>query len=295
MIVNARAAALSFVSFVAFVSFVPAELSPEAKQPPARRIISLVPALTEMVFAVGAGDTVIAVSSFDDYPPQVKALPRVGALLDPDVERIIALKPDLVLVYGSQTDLMTQLSRASIPYFEYRHGGLATVTTTIRALGQRTGQPTQADALASDIERRLTALRQRTATLKKPRTLLVFGRERGSLRNIYASGGRGFLHDMLEAAGGLNVFADIEAESVQASSELILTRAPEVIIELRSVDIPDAPERATEIGSWKTLASVPAVRTNRIHLLTGKDLAVPGPRVADGAEEFARLLHGSPR
>ena len=155
-----------------------------------------------MVFAIGAGDAMIAVSSYDQYPPQVKALPRVGALLDPDVERIIVLKPDLVLLYGSQTDLMTQLSRASIPYFEYRHGGLSTVTATIRGLGERTGRKAAADTLAAGIERRLADIRRRTSGLPKPRTLLVFGRERGSLRNIYASGGRGFLHDMLEAAGG---------------------------------------------------------------------------------------------
>ena len=145
----------------------------------------------------------------------------------PDVERIITLRPDLVLLYGSQADLITQLTRASIPYFEYRHSGLSGVTETIRRLGQRLGHATQANALTTSIESRLSALRQRTAKLEKPRTLLVFGRERGSLRSIYASGGRGFLHDMLEAAGGINVFADVQAESVEASTEMVLTRAPD--------------------------------------------------------------------
>ena len=79
------------------------------------RVISLVPALTEMVFAIGAGHRVVAVSSYDEDPPQVRKLPRVGALLDPDVERIISLRSDLVLLYGSQTDLMAQLARASVP------------------------------------------------------------------------------------------------------------------------------------------------------------------------------------
>jgi iron complex transport system substrate-binding protein len=254
----------------------------------ANRVISLVPALTEMVFAIGAGDRVIAVSSYDDYPPQVKSLPRVGALIDPDVERIIALKPDLVLLYGSQTDLMTQLSRASIPYFEYRHGGLADVTATMRALGRRTGDAQRADAAATEIERRLAMLRKRSSTLKKPRTLLVFGRESRSLRNIYVSGGRGFLHDILEAAGGTNVFADVAAESVQASSEMILARAPEVIVEIRSGD--DAAQDA-EIATWKQLASVPAARSERIYLLTGRFIGVPGPRVADSAEQIAAVLH----
>ena len=255
------------------------------------RIISLVPALTEMTFAIGAGDKVVAVSSYDEDPPQVRSLPRVGALLDPDVERIIVLRPDLVLVYGSQLDLMTQLNRASIPYFEYRHAGLADVTVTIRALGQRLGRTSQAQALAEDIERRLARLRQRTSALKRPRTLLVFGRERGSLRNIYASGGRGFLHDILEAAGGVNVFAEVSAESVQASSELILARAPDAIVELRTTDIPAERDRAAEIDSWRTLASLPAVKGHRVYLLTGRFLVVPGPRIAEATEQIAQLLH----
>jgi iron complex transport system substrate-binding protein len=267
---------------------------PIAQAPP-ERIVSLVPALTEMVFAMDAGSRVIAVSSYDEDPPEVRALPRVGALLDPDVERIIAMRADLVLLYGSQTDLMTQLARASIPYFEYRHGGLAGVTSTIRVLGQRLGRVDAAEQLASNIERRIDVLRQRTAALPKPRTLLVFTRERGSLRNIYASGGRGFLHDMLEAAGGVNVFADVAAESVQASSELILSRAPEVILELRPTDAPLAQEQEAEMRSWRTLGSLPAVRNNRLYLLPGRAYVVPGPRVAEGAEAMATLLHGAAR
>lgn len=261
-------------------------------QPSPARLISLVPALTEMVFAIGAGDRVVAVSSYDEDPPQVRSLPKVGALIDPDVERIITLRPDLVLLYGSQADLMTQLTRASIPYFEYRHSGLVGVTDTIRALGKRLGKVSEANAAVTSIDTRLATVRQRTASLKKPRTLLVFGRESGSLRNIYASGGRGFLHDMLEVAGGVNVFADVKTESVEASTEMILARAPEVILEIRSIEVPAGP--AHDIGSWKVLASLPAVRTNRIHLLTGKSLVVPGPRVAEGVERMAAVLHPKP-
>ena len=266
-----------------------------AAQSAPTRLVSLVPALTEMAFAIGAGDRVVAVSSYDEDPPEVRQLPKVGALLDPDVERIIALRADLVLLYGSQTDLMTQLKRASVPYFEYRHGGLATVTETIRALGTRLDRAPQAEKLARGIEQRLQALRSRTATLKKPRVLLVFSRERGTLRNIYASGGRGFLHDMLEAAGGINVFADVSAESVQASTEMVLVRAPEVILEIRSTDIPAPGQEDEEMRAWHALASVPAVRNDRLHILAGREFVIPGPRVAEGAEAMFRILHGNAR
>jgi iron complex transport system substrate-binding protein len=286
---NASSTFVSFVSFVFFVFSLSFVFSIGAAQAP-QRIISLVPALTQMLFAIGAGPQVVAVSSFDQEPAAVKALPRVGALIDPDVERILSLKPDLVAIYGSQDDLRTQLDRASIAHFDYRHSGLAGITVTIRELGERTGHVREATHLAGDIERHLAALRTKTAGRPKLRTLLVFGRETGGLRNIYASGGRGFLHDLLDIAGGVNVFGDIQAESVQPSAEQILARAPDAILEIRAVGL-TTEGAPLETASWNALASVPAVRQHRVLVLAGSHFVVPGPRVVETAEGMARALH----
>lgn len=280
------ATAMFFMSLVSFVSFV---FPARAAQTP-QRIISLVPALTQMLFAIGAGPQVVAVSSFDTEPASVQALPKVGALLDPDVERILSLKPDLVALYGSQDDLRAQLTRAGIAQFEYRHTGLSGIMTTIRALGTQTGQVKEATQLIDDIERRLAVVKTRTAGQPPLRTLLVFGREPESLRNIYASGARGFLNDLLEIAGGTNVFSDVDAESVQPSSEQILARAPDAILEIRSIGL-TAAGAPVETASWNTLASVPAVKQRRVFLLAGSHFVVPGPRVAETAEQMARVLH----
>jgi iron complex transport system substrate-binding protein len=262
-----------------------------AIQPPPRRIVSLVPALTEMLFAIGAGPQVVAVSSYDEFPPQVKSLPRVGALLDPDTERILSLTPDLVVTYGSQVDLQTQMKRASIATYDYRHGGLDHIFTTMRELGQRTGHGTEAQQVTAAIESRIAAVKARVAGRPRPRTLLVFGREARALRNVYVSGGRGFLHDMLVAAGGEDVFGDVGRESLQATTETILARAPEVILELRSENIPVGNELVEETRVWSRLAAVPAVRTGRVYFITGQQMTVPGPRVADGIERMAKALH----
>ena len=93
-----------------------------------QRIISIIPSTTEMLFAMGAGPRVIGVGNFDRYPPEAETRTKVGGLIDPDVERIISLKPDLVVVYGTQTDLRAQLERAGIPMFLYQHAGLADIT-----------------------------------------------------------------------------------------------------------------------------------------------------------------------
>ena len=256
-----------------------------------RRIVSIVPALTETLFAIGAGPQVVGVSSFARFPAAVEGLPRVGALLDPDMERVFSLRPDLVLLYDSQRDQRTQIARAGIPVFSYRHGGLEDVTATIRELGRRTGHAAEARAVAEEIERDLAAIRARVVGRTPAPTLVVMGREPGIIRNVYASGGIGFIHDMLEAAGGENVFADVAREAAQPSSETILTAAPEVIIELRAEGILTADEVDRETRVWQRLSTIPAVRQERVHFLIGSELVVPGPRVAEATRRLAELLH----
>ncbi|MBY0497511.1 MAG: helical backbone metal receptor [Cyanobacteria bacterium] len=260
-------------------------------QAPPRRIISLVPNVTEILFAIGAGPQVVAVSNYDVEPPEVRSLPTVGALVDPDTEKIISLRPDLVITYGSQTELQAQLKRVSIPFFDYRHGGLDHIMVTMRALGERTGHVDQADKAARTLQAGIDAVKTRVAGKPRPRTLLVFGREPGSLRNIYASAGRGFLHDMLIAAGGEDVLNDIEKESAQVSTEMILARKPDVILELNAANRLNDADLKAVVDPWMTLSSVPAVRNKRVIVLNGPGLTVPGPRVVDGIEKMAKALH----
>jgi iron complex transport system substrate-binding protein len=267
--------------------------SDAATQAPAAasRVISLVPAVTEMLFAIGAGDQVVGVSSFDRFPPEVASKPRVGALVDPDFERIISLRPDLVIVYHTQTDLMSRLERLHIPMFRYEHAGLADITRTIRAIGDRTGRTTRAGALANTVERDLDAIRRRVAGQPRPRTALLFGREAGTLRSIYASAGVGFLHDMLETAGGDDVFGDVKRESLQVTTEVLLARAPDVIVETRSAEGWTPARLARERSVWSALPSLPAVRRGRVYILADDRFEIPGPRVAESVRLIADVLH----
>jgi iron complex transport system substrate-binding protein len=257
-----------------------------------RRVVSLVPALTEVLFAIGAGPQVVAVSSYDEFPPDVKKLPRVGALLDPDSERILALRPDLVLLYGSQSSQETQFARAKIRTYSYRHGGIATALDTIRELGALTGRQVDAARVVRDVQTRLDAVRASVKGRARPRVLLVFERQPRTLRELYVSGGRGFLHEMLEIAGGQNVFSDVDRESVQPSTETLLARAPEVIVEVQTRGMLEAREVIDEQNVWSSLTSIPAVRNKRIHILSGDYLVVPGPRLAQATEAFAQVIHG---
>jgi iron complex transport system substrate-binding protein len=258
---------------------------------PPRRVVSLIPATTEMLFAMGAGDRLVGVSTYDRFPPEVNRITRVGGLLDPDLERLLSLRPDLVIVYGTQTDLIRQLERASIPMFRYQHSDLPDIAATMRAIGARIGAAPAAEAAADRMEQQLADLRARVAGRPRPRTLLVFGREPGSLRGIDASGGFGFLHDLLEMAGGSDVLSDFKRQSVQMSTEMVIARAPEVIIELQYGDSLKRAALDAETRVWNALSSVPAVKARRVYVLTGDEFVVPGPRIVVAAERFARVLH----
>ena len=256
-----------------------------------QRIVSLVPAVTEMIFAIGDGSRVAAVSNYDHFPADVAKLPRVGGLLDPSVERILAIKPDLVIVYATQKELIERLDRAHIAYFNYQHKALPDILTTIQAIGARIGSAERANQVAAQMQRSLDEIRTKTSGAPHPATLLVFERDPASLRNVYASGGYGFLHDMLEIAGGKNVFASVKQQAVQASTEMLITSKPDVIIELLYGDSLKNTDVAKELRAWDALASVPAVRSHRISALTGDEFVVPGPRVVDATRKLARTLH----
>ena len=237
---------------------------------------------------MGAGPRVIGVGNFDRYPPEALTRPKVGGLIDPDVEHIISLKPDLVVVYGTQNDLRTQLERASIPMFLYQHAGLPDITATIRDLGARIGSVRESRALADRIEAEIADVRKRVAGRPRPRTLVVFGRDAETLRGIYASGAVGFLHDMLDAAGGTNVFADVKRQSIQTTSELAVARAPDVIIE---IGVDTASTSGRNLRAWETLPSIPAVRNKRIYQLRGDGMMNPGPRISASVRRMAEVLH----
>jgi iron complex transport system substrate-binding protein len=287
--------ALLCVALAALVAAcAPGAAPPAGERPfagPPRRIVSIVPAVTEMLFAIGAGPNVVAVSSFDNWPPEVKGLARVGALLDPDIEQILRLRPDLVVVYGTLPEVSAKLDRAGIATFSYVMGGLDNLTGTIRRLGQAVGRRREAEKAATDLEARFDAIRMRVSGLKRPRTLLVFGREPGALRAIDASGGVGFLADIVTLAGGDNVLAGEKREAVRVGTESILAAAPEIVIDLHYGRTLSPEQIDRERAAWHTLPALPAVREGRVALLVGDEFVVPGPRLADAAEAIADVIH----
>jgi len=244
-----------------------------------------------MLFAIGGDDRVVAVSSFDHYPPAVELKPRVGALVDPDFERIIALRPDLVVVYGTQSDLIQRLQRLQIPIFSYENTDIAELTKTIATLGERIGRVREAASEVDRITRGIDEITSLVAGAPRPKTALLFGRDLGTLRGIFASGGVGFMHDVLIAAGADDVFADVKRQSLQVSTETLLARAPETIVEAYPKGDWTPALIASETLVWRGLPTLPAVRNGRVYILADDALVVPGPRIVTAVRLMAHALH----
>lgn len=249
----------------------------------ARRVVSLVPAATETLFALGAGDRVVGVSSYDRWPAEVEALPRVGALLDPDTERILTLDPDLVVVDPSQRTLASQLASVGIEAFTWPTADIEDYFTRLGGLGRALGMETEAAELERALRAELAAVAATAAGRERVPTLLVFGRRPGAFAELWVSGGVGFLHELVEIAGGDNLFGHLDLQSFKAGLEVLVADPPAVVVETTGADV-DAEAIAAE---WRSL---PGFANVSVGVLEGSGTLVPGPRMGETARRIAAAV-----
>jgi iron complex transport system substrate-binding protein len=251
------------------------------------RIISLAPSITETLFAVGAGPQLAAVTSTDTYPPEVKRLPTVGGFAPETIstEAILARKPDLVLAGGQfQRPIVESMDKLGIPALVIDPTSLDAVEEAISRIGRLTGHEAKAGAVAADFRRRRRAVR-RAALAKdaaRVRVLYVFWDE-----PLETAGSGTFVGQMIAEAGGVNIFADLDQDYPQVSDEAVLARNPECILAPNRGGATFA-ARLSHRPGWNRLA---AVKATRISTVPEELLHRPGPRLIDGLEKIAALLH----
>jgi len=250
-----------------------------------RRIVSLVPGVTEILFAIGAQDALVGVTDFCDYPPDARRKARVGDMLAPNLETLVSLRPDLVVATrsGNREETFDQLKRLGLPvYLVDEPPSIADVLRLVGGLGRLTGRRDAAAAVAAGLERRITAVRERVAGRPHPRVLYVLWPE-----PLIVPGRGSLVSELIASAGGESVTADQGQGYPRMSLEAAVGRAPEVIILARhgGGTGPAAREQ------WQRLESLPAIRSGRLYAADGDLLHRYGPRVVDGLELLARLIH----
>ncbi len=256
------------------------------------RIICMSPASAELVFAIGQGERVVGVSDFTTYPPEADDLPRCGGFFNPNFELILALDPDIIITQGEAAELNRFGERYGVSILSLDITGLDSIYEAIALLGRRLGSEKEVGELVGEMKAGMQEIADRAGDRAQVRTLLVTGRDPGSLREVHVVGGGGFLHDLLTAAGGENILSDAGREYLTVSKEIILARGPEVIIELQGEGMMGERERERYLSVWNQMPALPAVRDGRVYVIGEGFALVPGPRVVKTAERIARLLHG---
>jgi len=252
---------------------------------PARvdRVISLAPNLTEIVFAVGGGDSLVGNTTYCDYPAQAKAVAKVGDSIHPSLEAIIALRPQVVLIStSSQLEAFTrQLQDRNIAVFVSDPHDLEGIFRSIDQVGQILGQTEQASQLLKSLRERVDAVEQ---AVKQTKPVRVFYQASGE--PLYAAGRDAYVTDLIRRAGSISVTGDVPGAWPKYSKESALAAQPEAIILPTGGSMGAANSTVDE-----SLRTSPAVRSGRVYKINDDYLARPGPRAIDGLEAMARALH----
>lgn len=245
-----------------------------------RRIVSLNPATTELFFALGAGDRLVGRTQFDNYPPAARAVPNLGNAMQPSVEAVLGARPDLVLLYASNMnrDAATRLHAAGVPTLTLRGDRIADFRRTVMILGRILGDTVTASVVVDSVSRTLATVRAATASLPRPTT---FWKAWDS--PVIAIGGGSFLTDLVEIAGGRNIYGDDPRPSLDVTIEDVVRRDPDVVIAG-----PESSERMRAQPAWRALR---AVRDGHIVVFDTMLVGRPGVRLGEAAVSIARLLH----
>lgn len=258
--------------------------APSGPPHPPARIVSLTPALTEILFAVGAGDRVVGVTEYCDYPPEAKSRTKVGGYVNPSVEAVVALRPELVVVSPGpgNRDAALAMQRAGLRVEVVAAETLDESLRAIDAVAALCGDAEAGKRLSAGIRDRLSAISREVAGQPRVPTLFCIQTE-----PIIAAGRDTLPSQLLEIAGGLNVV--VEPRYPRLGLETVIAAKPELILQAR-MDVP-ADGAHTEETFWARWPQIPAVAAHRVVVLTDGLALRPGPRVAEAAAALARILH----
>jgi iron complex transport system substrate-binding protein len=251
---------------------------------PARRVVSLAPSVTEILFAVGLDAEVVGVTSFCDYPSQAKTKPKIGSSI-PNLEAILGLRPDLVVGNKDfiRPDGLAKLEQLKIPVFILSPKTVEDILGHITIVGRLVGHDKEARMVGQGLRDRLNDIRSRMASVKPVRVFYVVNTD-----PLISVGAGSFIHQMLELAGGENVVGRTVAPYPKVSLEEIIRKNPEVLLfPVGTMEgIPEAEQQR-----WRKWTSLSAVAHNRLHQVRAELVNRPGPRVIEGVEVLAKTFH----
>ncbi|MDB5991585.1 MAG: putative Cobalamin binding protein BtuF [Herbaspirillum sp.] len=257
---------------------------------PAQRIVTLAPHATELVFAAGAGERIVGTVSYSDYPAAARSIPRIGSNSQIDIERLIALKPDLLVVWlhGNATRQLEKLRSLGIPLFYSEPQHLSDIPDAVERLGRLAGTETQARASAAALRAQLAALSAQYRA--RPPVRLFY---QVWPHPLYTLNGKHIVSDAIRLCGGVNIFANLSATAPIVGVEAVLLENPEVVISgdlKRKNEDGNEDEKEGELALWRTYPALLAVQRDNLFALDGDLLSRPGPRMIEGTAALCKSL-----
>lgn len=267
------------------------EKSSSYSDAPPSRVVTLSPAITEMLYELGCEDQIVGVTRFCRYPAAAQKKTPVGGFLDPNYEAIFKLNPDLVLVPAGAEELKQTLERYDQKVLEIPQRSLEDVYTSLRLLGKTFGVEAEAEAKITEIRQTLRKLAERCQKKRPQRILMVVGRDYQSerLEEVYIVGKDGLCNPLLEIAGGKNVYTG-ETPFPKISEEAILQMNPEVILEIQPNETQQSMNETFSRKAWERLSEVEAVKRGQIFFMKGEPPLLPSPILTQWIKYLAELL-----
>lgn len=260
-----------------------------------RRIVSASPSITEMLYSLGLGDRVVGVTEYCHFPPEVRDKAKIGSYLNPSMETIVALQPDLAVVLEEHGALIDQLKRVNVPVLAVQHNDVAGIYASLQGIAVRTGVESAAAKRISEIKSGLAAVKAKAAGLPSRKTIFVIGRTPNTVRDLICVGRGSFLNELILIAGGRNVFANTVAFYPRVSREELLAGGAEVVMDMGDMSNTDGvteQHRLSVVGLWRdAFPDMPAVREGRAYAVADDRFVVPGPRIAEAAQLFLEMIH----
>jgi len=257
-----------------------------------KRIVSLAPSITEMLFALGLGDRVVGATEYCDYPKEAIRIPKIGGYYNPNYEAIIALKPDLVVMLPGHKKPKKYLTGLGVNTLVVKNENVNGILESILDIGKMCDAEGKAVEILEGIEKKISQIKPRTKSLKHPTVMVSVGRNMGSgnLQGVYIACNDGFYSSMVTLAGGINACKDHIARFPSISKEGIIRLNPQVIIDM----IPDLKKNGWKeenvLKEWASL-SVDAVKNKRVHVFGEGYTVIPGPRFVLIIEKMAQAIH----
>jgi len=251
----------------------------------------LSPGVTEILFAIGAGDRVVGVTDFCVFPEKAKSLPKVGGLLNPSYETIITLQPDLIIHQPNKHKIKNFVDKLGIRNLPISMLSLAEIFSSIKEIGIAIHREPAADRLIQSMRDKMNFHRKRLAGVSRKSVLLILGISNDSMREIYGVGPKTFLGEMLALAGGKNILAETQAQYPKVSKEFIIHKSPEIIIEVGPKDILSREASKKRRQGWQIFSTIRAVKNNDIHIIGADYILIPGPRLVDIIPHFVKAIH----